>query len=145
MSLSARRLGAVVRKSLAIVEVDTSRRSAISRCVKPSPRRIRTWAARSLGAKRPLRGRLATAKRVSLARRVHPRPVHHHPSHPLPTAHRPWKPDPERGTLELETLDDAREEIGRYHHRPRSRLNYKTPREVVALWKDVNDDLIPAA
>lgn len=30
-----------------------------------------------------------------------PRPVHHHPSHPLPTAHRPWKPDPERGMLEL--------------------------------------------
>jgi len=51
--------------------------------------------------------------------------------------------------LELETLDDAREEIGRYidryHHRPHSRLNYKTPREVAALWKDVNDDLIPAA
>jgi len=50
---------------------------------------------------------------------------------------------------EFETLDDAREEIGRYidryHHRPHSRLNYKTPREVAALWKDVNDDLIPAA
>jgi len=72
MSLSARRLGAVVCKSLAIVEVDTSRRSAISRCVRPSPRRLRTWAARSLGAKRPLRGRLATARRISLARRVLP-------------------------------------------------------------------------
>jgi len=50
---------------------------------------------------------------------------------------------------EFETLDDAREAISsyidRYHHRPHSRLNYKTPREVAALWKDVNDDLIPAA
>ncbi len=47
--------------------------------------------------------------------------------------------------LELETFDDASEEIGRYHHRPHSRLNYKTPREVAALRKDVNDDPIPAA
>ncbi len=50
---------------------------------------------------------------------------------------------------EFETLDDPREEIGRYidcyHHRPHSRLAYKTPREVAALWKDANDDLIPAA
>jgi len=89
MSLSARRLGAVVCKSLAIVEVDTSRRSAISRCVRPSPRRLRTWAARSSGAKRPLRGRLATARRISLARRVHPPP---RPSPPLASA--PYRASP---------------------------------------------------
>lgn len=50
---------------------------------------------------------------------------------------------------EFETLDDAREAIDRYidryHHRPHSRLAYKTPREVAALWKDVNDDPLPAA
>jgi len=89
MSLSARRLGAVVCKSLAIVEVDTSRRSAISRCVRPSPRRLRTWAARASGAKRPLRGRLATARRISLARRVRPPP---RPSPPLASA--PYRASP---------------------------------------------------
>ena len=50
---------------------------------------------------------------------------------------------------EFETLDEAREEIGRYidryYYRPHSRLNYKTPREVAALWKDPDDDPIPAA
>jgi len=50
---------------------------------------------------------------------------------------------------EFETLDDAREAISsyidRYHHRPHSRLAYKTPREVAALWKDPHDHLTPAA
>ena len=50
---------------------------------------------------------------------------------------------------EFETLDQARETIGRYidayHHRPHSRLNYKTPREVAATWQDPDDHLIPAA
>ncbi len=50
---------------------------------------------------------------------------------------------------EFETLDDAREQIGsyidRYHHRPHSRLAYKTPREVAAIWQDPDDHLIPAA
>jgi len=50
---------------------------------------------------------------------------------------------------EFETIDQAREEIGRYidryHHRPHSRLAYKTPREVAAIWKDHDDHLIPAA
>jgi len=32
-----------------------------------------------------------------------------------------------------------------YHHRPHSRLDYKTPREVAATWKDGQDHLIPAA
>ncbi len=39
---------------------------------------------------------------------------------------------------------DNRQSIS-YHHRPHSRLNYKTPREVAALWKDPDDHLIPAA
>ncbi len=50
---------------------------------------------------------------------------------------------------EFETLDDAREAISRYidryHHRPHSRLAYKTPREVAALWQHPDDQLIPAA
>jgi transposase InsO family protein len=39
---------------------------------------------------------------------------------------------------EFEALDQAREAIGgsidHYHHRPHSRLNYLTPREVAATW-----------
>jgi putative transposase len=50
---------------------------------------------------------------------------------------------------EFETLDDAREVIGdyvtHYHHRPHSRLDYRTPREVAATWNDGQDHLIPAA
>ena len=40
---------------------------------------------------------------------------------------------------EFETLDQARNKIGayidRYHHRPHSRLAYRTPREVARTWK----------
>jgi putative transposase len=50
---------------------------------------------------------------------------------------------------EFETLDEARTAIGgyvdRYHHRPHSRLAYRTPREVAATWKDHDDQLTPAA
>ena len=50
---------------------------------------------------------------------------------------------------EFETLDEAREKIGayidRHHHRPHSRLAYRTPREVAATWKDHDDQSIPAA
>jgi putative transposase len=50
---------------------------------------------------------------------------------------------------EFETLDEAREKIGAYvdgyHHRPHSRLAYRTPREVAATWKDHDDQSIPAA
>jgi putative transposase len=50
---------------------------------------------------------------------------------------------------EFETLDEAREKIGayidRYHHRPHSRLAYRTPREVAATWKDHDDQSIQAA
>jgi putative transposase len=50
---------------------------------------------------------------------------------------------------EFETLDEARYKIGayidRYHHRPHSGLDYKTPREVAATWKDHDDQLTPAA
>jgi putative transposase len=50
---------------------------------------------------------------------------------------------------EFETLDEAREAIGRYvdryHHRPHSGLAYRTPREVAATWKDHDDQSIPAA
>jgi transposase InsO family protein len=50
---------------------------------------------------------------------------------------------------EFETLDEAREKIDgyveRYHHRPHSRLAYKTPREVAQTWKDQTDQSIPAA
>jgi putative transposase len=42
---------------------------------------------------------------------------------------------------EYETLDDARRGIGgyvdRYHHRPHSGLDYRTPREVRATWEDL--------
>jgi putative transposase len=42
---------------------------------------------------------------------------------------------------EYETLDDARRGIGgyvdRYHHRPHSRLDYKTPLEVRQTWEDL--------
>ena len=41
---------------------------------------------------------------------------------------------------EYETLDDARQGIGgyvdRYHHRPHSGLNYRTPHEVRQTWED---------
>jgi putative transposase len=41
---------------------------------------------------------------------------------------------------EYETLDDARRGIGgyvdRYHHRPHSALNYRTPDEVRRTWED---------
>jgi len=50
---------------------------------------------------------------------------------------------------EFETLDEAREKIAAYietyHHRPHSRLAYRTPREVAATWKDHDDQLTPAA
>jgi putative transposase len=50
---------------------------------------------------------------------------------------------------EFETLDEARAAIGgyvdRYHHRPHSRLAYRTPREVAATWKDHDDQPTPAA
>jgi putative transposase len=50
---------------------------------------------------------------------------------------------------EFETLDQARQAIGdyvdRYHDRPHSRLNYNTPREVAATWRDGQDHLTPAA
>jgi putative transposase len=49
---------------------------------------------------------------------------------------------------EFETLDEARAAIGAYvayHHRPHSRLAYRTPREVAATWKDHDDQLTPAA
>lgn len=50
---------------------------------------------------------------------------------------------------EFETIDQARETIAtyviNYHHRPHSRLNYKTPHEVAATWKDGQDHLIQAA
>ena len=51
---------------------------------------------------------------------------------------------------EFETLDHAREVIGgyveHYHHRPHSRLDYRTPREVAATWNDGGQThLIPAA
>jgi len=42
---------------------------------------------------------------------------------------------------EYETLDDARRGIGgyvdRYHHRPHSSLNYRTPLEVRQTWEDL--------
>src|SRR4051794_23479198 len=51
---------------------------------------------------------------------------------------------------EFETLDQAREVIGNYvehyHHRPHSRLDYRTPLEVAATWNDEgHTHLIPAA
>jgi putative transposase len=50
---------------------------------------------------------------------------------------------------ELETLDQARQAIGayvtNYHHRPHSRLNYNTPLEVAATWRDGQDHLTQAA
>ena len=46
-------------------------------------------------------------------------------------------------------LDEAREAIGayviHYHHRPHSRLDYNTPLEVAATWKDGQDHLTQAA
>jgi putative transposase len=52
-------------------------------------------------------------------------------------------------TEEFETLDEAREKIARYvdhyHHRPHSRLAYRTPREVAATWKDHDDQPTPVA
>jgi putative transposase len=51
---------------------------------------------------------------------------------------------------EFETLDHARQAIGdyviHYHHRPHSRLNYRTPLEVAATWNDGGlTHLTPAA
>src|SRR5215203_7103809 len=50
---------------------------------------------------------------------------------------------------EFETLEQARQAIGdyvtNYHHRPHSRLNYNTPLEVAATWRDGQDHLTPAA
>jgi putative transposase len=49
---------------------------------------------------------------------------------------------------EFDTLDHARQAIGdyvtNYHHRPHSRLNYNTPLEVAATWRDGQDHLTPA-
>ncbi len=46
---------------------------------------------------------------------------------------------------EFETLDQAREviagHIDRYHHRPHSGLNYRTPSEVAQTWDDALPDL----
>jgi putative transposase len=50
---------------------------------------------------------------------------------------------------EFESLDEARAVIGayidHYHHRPHQGLAYRTPREVVATWKDHQDQSIPVA
>jgi putative transposase len=50
---------------------------------------------------------------------------------------------------EFETLDQARQAIDHYvthyHHRPHSRLDYNTPLEVAATWRDGQDHLTPAA
>jgi putative transposase len=50
---------------------------------------------------------------------------------------------------EFETLEHAREAIDayviNYHHRPHSRLNYLTPLEVAATWRDGQDHLTQAA
>ena len=50
---------------------------------------------------------------------------------------------------EFETLDQAREVIAayidRYHDRPHSRLNYKTPSEVRQTWDDAQESLQKAA
>jgi hypothetical protein len=49
----------------------------------------------------------------------------------------------------FQTLEQARAAIGayidRYHHRPHSRLAYRTPSEVAQTWKDHDDQLTPAA
>ncbi|MHB8695787.1 MAG: integrase core domain-containing protein [Solirubrobacteraceae bacterium] len=46
---------------------------------------------------------------------------------------------------EFETLDQAREVIAAYidhdHHRPHSRLNYRTPSEVRQTWDDATGAL----
>jgi putative transposase len=45
---------------------------------------------------------------------------------------------------EFETLDEAREAIGahvdRYHERPHSGLDYRTPKEVRQTWEDAQDE-----
>jgi putative transposase len=50
---------------------------------------------------------------------------------------------------EYETLDQARAAIGgyidRYHHRPHSGLNYRTPAEVARTWKDLPEHQKQAA
>jgi len=49
---------------------------------------------------------------------------------------------------EFDMLDHARQAIGdyvtNYHHRPHSPLNYNTPLEVAATWRDGQDHLTPA-
>ncbi len=57
---------------------------------------------------------------------------------------RPLLPGPSEERLiwreEFETLDQARDAIAgyvdRYHHRPHSSLNYRTPLEVRQTWED---------
>ncbi|MFN8221744.1 MAG: IS3 family transposase [Gaiellales bacterium] len=50
---------------------------------------------------------------------------------------------------EYETLEDARQGIGgyvdRYHHRPHSGLNYRTPAEVAQTWEDLPEHQKQAA
>ena len=50
---------------------------------------------------------------------------------------------------EYETLEDARRGIGgyvdRYHHRPHSRLGYRTPDEVRRTWEDLPEHQKQAA
>jgi putative transposase len=50
---------------------------------------------------------------------------------------------------EFETLQQARAAIGAYidsyHHRPHSRLAYRTPHEVAQTWQDHDEQLTPAA
>jgi len=45
---------------------------------------------------------------------------------------------------EFETIDEAREAIGtyveRYHHRPHSGLDYRTPKEVRQTWEDAQEE-----
>jgi len=45
---------------------------------------------------------------------------------------------------EFETLDDARAAIAayvdRYHHRPHSGLDYRTPKEVRQTWEDAQEE-----
>jgi putative transposase len=51
--------------------------------------------------------------------------------------------------MEFETLDQLREQlapyIDRYHHRPHSGLDYRTPKEVRQTWDDAQEQPLKLA
>ncbi len=88
---------------------------------------------RSLRCRHSLRDEDVAGRQPGLSERAH--------TSEIEDCHQRTQRRRSRGTFAW-TRDDY---VDRYHHRPHSRLTYRTPREVAATWKDHDDQLTPTA